>query len=548
MRKLEVDVVVIGGGATGSAVVRDVAMRGFKAALVDRVDLAQGTTARFHGLLHSGGRYVKSDPESATECAEENDILRRVVPHAIEDTGGLFVTTSKDSEEHADIFLECANNTKVPAYEISPAEALKREPRLDPKLKRAFAVQDATIDGWKMVWGFAHSAKEYGAEILTYHWVTGIEVTNGAVSAVTCEGHKNGGEKVRIECKFIINCGGPWAGEIAAMAGCHDVNVVPGAGIMIAMNHRICQHVINRCIYPSDGDLIVPAHQVAIIGTTDQVAPSADFLQIKDKEVQQMLDAGDALLPGFRHSRPLHVWVGARPLVKDNRVAATDSRHMSRGMSVMDHEERDGVKGMLTVAGGKLTTCRLMAERAVNIMCDIMKDERPCRTAQEAVPGQEGARQHRLTDRLQAREKEWNKDQIICECELVSRRMVEETIQEFPNASLDDLRRQLRIGMGPCQGGFCSMRCAGIVNEEGAASVERATNMISLFMKNRWIGIKPILFGESARETALDNWIMQGIFDLEHAPGKGQLSEVKLNPVEQERDKQEREAVKEALA
>lgn len=96
--------VVIGGGSTGSAVVRDVAMRGFKAALVDRVDLAQGTTARFHGLLHSGGRYVKSDPESATECAEENAILRKVVPHAIEDTGGLFVTTSQDSEEHADVF------------------------------------------------------------------------------------------------------------------------------------------------------------------------------------------------------------------------------------------------------------------------------------------------------------------------------------------------------------------------------------------------------------------------------------------------------------
>ena len=92
------------------------------------------------------------------------------------------------------------------------------------------------------------------------------------------------------------------------------------------------------------------------------------------------------------------------------------------------------------------------------------------------------------------------------------------------------------------------MRCAGIVNEQGAASVDRATNMISLFMQHRWIGIKPILFGESARETALDSWIMQGIFDLEHAPGKGQLSEVALNPVEQERDKQEREAVKEALA
>lgn len=140
---------------------------------------------------------------------------------------------------------------------------------------------DGTVDGWKMVWGFANSAKEYGAEILPYHWVTDIEVTDGTVSAVICEDHKNDGEKVRIDCQFVINCAGPWAGEIAALAGCHDVDVVPGAGIMIAMNHRICQHVINRCVYPSDGDLIVPAHQVAIIGTTDQVAPSADFLQIK---------------------------------------------------------------------------------------------------------------------------------------------------------------------------------------------------------------------------------------------------------------------------
>lgn len=87
---------------------------------------------------------------------------------------------------------------------------------------------------------------------------------------------------------------------------------------------------------------------------------------------------------------------------------------------------------MLTVAGGKLTTCRLMAERAVNVMCELLKDKRPCRTAQEAVPGQEGAREHRLTDRLLAREKQWNKDQIICECELVSRRMLEEKYENSP--------------------------------------------------------------------------------------------------------------------
>ena len=70
MKRLQADVVVVGGGSTGVGVVRDAAMRGYSAILLERVDLGQGTTGRFHGLLHSGGRYVVSDPQSATECAE----------------------------------------------------------------------------------------------------------------------------------------------------------------------------------------------------------------------------------------------------------------------------------------------------------------------------------------------------------------------------------------------------------------------------------------------------------------------------------------------
>ena len=103
MRTMETDVVVIGGGSTGAGVVRDVAMRGFRAILLDRADMAQGTSGRYHGLLHSGGRYIASDPESATECAEENAIVSRINADAVERTGGLFVTTSADDEEYADL-------------------------------------------------------------------------------------------------------------------------------------------------------------------------------------------------------------------------------------------------------------------------------------------------------------------------------------------------------------------------------------------------------------------------------------------------------------
>ncbi|WP_022867962.1 anaerobic glycerol-3-phosphate dehydrogenase subunit GlpA [Schaalia vaccimaxillae] len=520
MRTIHTDVVVIGGGSTGAGVIRDVAMRGYKAVLVDRADIAQGTSARFHGLLHSGGRYIASDPESATECAEENTIVKRINADAIEATGGLFVVTGQDDEEYADQFLARAAAAKVPAQEISVSEALKREPRLDPRTKRAFEVLDGAVDGWQMCWGAVRSAQAYGAQILTYHRVTSIEREGDRISAVIAHDER-GGEDVRIECGFVLNCGGPWAGQIAAMGDCHGVDVVPGAGIMIAMNHRMSNTVINRCVWPADGDILVPDHPVCIIGTTDLKAEDPDKLSIPADQVQQMLDAGEAMIPGFRKARALHAWAGARPLVKDSRVSETDTRHMARGMSVIDHHSRDGVFGMLTIAGGKLTTYRLMAERIVDIMCNELGDERPCRTADEAVPGSEDEKLYTIGHRLETLEHENeapSHDQVICECELITRKMLEDTMDQLPGGQLDDVRRQVRLGMGPCQGGFCSQRATGIAHERGDIDSQRANGLLRLFLKNRWIGLWPILYGKQARQAALDNWVHEGTLDVEHLP------------------------------
>ena len=139
------------------------------------------------------------------------------------------------------------------------------------------------------------------------------------------------------------------------------------------------RQVVNRCIYPADGDILVPVHTVSIIGTTDVKEEDPDRLPIPRNEVQQMLDSGEALIPGFRESRAVHAWSGARPLFKDKRVAASDTRHMSRGMSILDHGSRDGVKGIASIIGGKLTTYRLMAKNIVDVMVEQVGDDRPCR-------------------------------------------------------------------------------------------------------------------------------------------------------------------------
>lgn len=517
MRRMTADVVVIGGGSTGAGVVRDAAMRGYSAVLVDRSDLAQGTTGRFHGLLHSGGRYVVSDPESATECAAENAIVSRIQAPAIERTGGFFVSLPGDDPDYGDRFLAGAVATGVPAHEIDVSQALRREPRLNRGIVRAIEVEDASVDGWQLVWGAVNSAKLYGARVLTYHPVRKIDVVDGAVTAVHCHDQRRD-EDVVIDCSFVLNCAGPWAGKITQLTGLPPVPVVPGRGIMVAMNHRLVNTVVNRLIYPADGDILVPVHTVSVIGTTDSLEVDPDHLPIPRDEVQRMLDAGEELIPGFRQARAVHAWAGSRPLIKDDRVASGDTRHFSRGMEVVDHLSRDGVAGLLAIGGGKLTTYRLMAEHIVDAMCAQRGEPRECRTASEEVPYEQGQAHYVVTHRLADREADRLNDQLICECELLSRRMFTDLLDRQPESTLDDLRRQLRLGMGPCQGGFCGTRAAGIAVAEKVVDAERGTGLLRLFLKHRWIGLWPILYGDQVRQTALDSWIYSGTLDVEHLP------------------------------
>ncbi len=494
-------------------------MRGFRAILVERVDLGQGTTGRFHGLLHSGGRYVISDPQSATECAEENAIVKRIAADAVEDTGGLFVTTPVDDPDYADRFAAAAVETHVPVQEIPVADALAREPRLNPGISRAFEVADASVDAWKLLWGNAASAKAYGARILPYHWVTRVLRDGDRVAGVVCQDNREHRE-VRIEAGFTINAGGIWAGQIADMAECHGVTVVPGKGIMIAMNHRLVTRVVNRCEHPGDGDILVPIRTVCVIGTTDSAADGPDDLDIPVDEVQQMLDAGEVLVPGFRQSRALHAWTGSRPLFKDERASegAADTRHMSRGLALVDHHSRDGVSGFLTITGGKLTTYRLMARIVVDAMCEQLGETRECRTADESLPGSEDGRTYWLGSRLAAQEEAMADDQLLCECELVPKRRLLEAAEARPGMNLDDVRRVLRLGMGPCQGGFCTYRATGLLHGMGDADAEDADRLLLQFLQHRWLGLEPILYGDQMRQACLDDWIFQGTLDVEHLP------------------------------
>jgi glycerol-3-phosphate dehydrogenase len=512
---LEADVLVIGGGSTGAGVARDAALRGFSTILVDRRDLVDGTTGRFHGLLHSGGRYAVKDPAAAIECIAENRILRQVASDCIEDTGGLFVSTPWDDPEFGDLFLQGCHATGVPVEEIPVAEALRREPRLNPEVRRAFQVPDAAIDPWKLVWGCARSAEQYGARVLPYHRVLELELAGQRVVGARVRSERSG-EDVRIHATVVVNAAGAWAGQIARLANC-TVNVRAGKGVMIAMNHRLVHTVLNRCKRPDDGDILVPIRTACVIGTTDVYVPDPDKTEIEQGEVDLLLDEGEKLVPGFRQARALHVWAGVRPLFEDTKDV-TESRDVTRSHALLDHKAREGVDGFLTITGGKTTTFRLMAEHAVDAVCQQMGVQRPCRTADEPLPGSESHATYRVGERLAAREPVPRAEEIICECELITRTRLEETIARRATTNLDDIRRLLRLAMGPCQGGFCIYRATGLLHHGGRVDHAEANRALLNFLEERWKGVYPILHGDQLRQSRLDDWIFQGVLDVEHLP------------------------------
>jgi glycerol-3-phosphate dehydrogenase len=341
-------------------------------------------------------------------------------------------------------------------------------------------------------------------------------VEGGAVRGALVK-DRRGGEDVRIDADFVVNASGAWAGRIAAMAGC-EVTVLPGKGIMIAMNHRLVNTVVNRCEMPADGDIIVPIRTVSVIGTTDQKVADPDDWQITRDEVQKMMDAGENLVPGFRQARALRVWGGVRPLYQD-KAEGTDTRDVTRAHTLLNHRQRDGVERFLTITGGKFCTFRLMAEDTVDALCAELGVDQPCRTADEPLPDSEHGRYYWLGSRVARREATLHEDQLICECELVSRRRLEAAMLRRETIDLDDIRRTIRLGMGPCQGGFCIYRATGILHQVEKISGEAANRSLLDFVQERWKGVQPILHGDQLRQARLDDWIFQGILDVAHLPG-----------------------------
>ena len=368
-------ILIIGGGV-GGALAHDLALRGFKVTLVEKGELLSGTSGRHHGLLHSGARYVLHDPGAAVECWQENRVLQRIAAQAIEPNGGLFVALDERDLSFREAFLDRCRSAGIPARPISTSQAIGMEPALSPALQAAVMVPDAVMDAWRLPMHFFATARANGAAIRNFTEVTALRMTGRAVAGVGVTDHRT--EAIgTISADLVVNAAGPWAGRIAAMAGIR-IPLQPSPGVMVSVQGRLTQRVINRLQPAGEGDIIVPQRGLSILGTTAWLADDPDTVSVPPGHVPRLFDLCRALVPAIGGLQPHAVWSACRPLLQNGE--AVDPYRVSRSFGCFDHGQRDGVEGLVTVIGGKATTMRAMAEKTADLICRKTGRQIPCRT------------------------------------------------------------------------------------------------------------------------------------------------------------------------
>jgi glycerol-3-phosphate dehydrogenase len=507
--KIHTEVLIIGGGATGVGISRDLSLRGIPIILIEKGDFASGASGRNHGLFHSGGRYAVSDPGAAQECIAENSILRRIAPHCIEETDGLFISLPEDDLDFRDQFLRACEEVKIQTTLLSRDEALALEPELNPELLSAVQVPDGGIDPFTLILENARDGEKHGAKFLLHTEVTSLILEGNKAKGVRAKDLING-EEYSIDASYLINATGAWANQFLKLAGLH-IEMALSKGTMLITNQRFNQRVINRCRRPSDGDIIVPNDTVSILGTTSVRSEEVENFEVTHPEVSLLINETSKMIPAIKRTRFIRAYAGIRPLFQSE--GKEDDRAISRGFMLIDHGKRDGLQNLITITGGKLVTYRLMAEKTSDLICQKMGVDVSCSTQFKPLPG--ASKPSGLTDRLKkiGQSVSGEREEILCDCEMIGREEVEEFLKEGKLRNFQDILHRTRLAKGTCQGGFCVYRLLGILHDLRMVQGD-SNKILKGFLEERWRGIRPVLWGVSLKEGELIENIYKGIFNF----------------------------------
>lgn len=364
-----VDLLVIGGGITGAGIARDAALRGFRVALVDKGDFGSGTSSHSSRLVHGGIRYLEQrDFRLVFEASRERRTLLRIAPHLVRPLPFIFPVYKGARVPGWKLragmwlydLLAAFRNVKNHRW-LSPKQLRRVEPALkDRGLTGAALYWDAQTDDARLVLATMRSAARAGALIANYAEVTSLLKPDGRVRGAAVRDVLSG-ETTTVRALVVVNAGGPWVDALRQMDDPGAAPLLrPTKGAHVAVPRRRIGHERAVTLFsPIDGRVmfVLPWGELSYIGTTDTDADAPpDGIRVSAADVTYLLRSANAAFPEahLAANDVVSVWAGLRPLLRQDQTAAPSQ--VSR-----EHRIVESAQGLISIAGGKLTTYRVMA-------------------------------------------------------------------------------------------------------------------------------------------------------------------------------------------
>lgn len=398
----ELDILVVGGGVTGAGIALDAVTRGLSTAIVEAQDWASGTSSRSSKLVHGGLRYLQMlDFHLVREALTERDLLiTRLAPHLVKPVSFLYPLENRVWERAyvgAGVALYDTLATVSGSRRAMPIHrhlTRKGMERLFPDLRHDAAIGavrywDASVDDARLVATLVRTAVSYGAHAASRTQVIDLQTTTGGAVTGAVVQDLETGERIDVRARHVINATGVWTEQTEALAGSEGgLRVLASKGIHIVVPRSRIAGDTGLILQTEKSVLfIIPWSRYWVIGTTDTpwtqelthpVATSAD--------IDYVIEHANAVL-----SRPISredvigTWAGLRPLLQPGTKEGTSSAKVSR-----EHTVASPTPGLTVIAGGKLTTYRVMAKDAVDFAIGSRATTLPSLTHELPLVGAEG--------------------------------------------------------------------------------------------------------------------------------------------------------------
>jgi glycerol-3-phosphate dehydrogenase len=396
------DLLVIGGGINGAGIARDAALRGLRVALVEQSDFASGTSSRSSKLIHGGLRYLEQgEVRLVLEATRERERLRRLAPHLVRPMRFVYPVYADAAVGRVKLAAALwaydllAGIRNVRRHRMLGAAATHRaEPMLRTEgLRGAGEYWDCWTDDARLVLETLLSARDEGAVAVSYARV--VELVKEADRVVGARvSDRLGGRKLVVRARAVVNAAGPWVDAVTAMDAPAPQRLRPTKGVHIVVPRARLGHeaaIVLHAVQDRRVMFVIPWDECSLIGTTDTDHPDGTMPPtVEPEDVAYLLDSVNHYFPAADvHPRDVvSAFAGLRPL-----VAPPAGRDASPSAVSREQEIFVSRAGLITIAGGKLTTYRVVAEQVVDRVAERLirtVDGRPIgrsRTADLPLPG-----------------------------------------------------------------------------------------------------------------------------------------------------------------